>query len=172
MRKMFISAYGVRRMAYGVICFLVAFTLIACAKEPAKRPEAKKERSPVEEQVRKPKAPPIIYTPQRKASDRIVAKGKAQLENENYERALQLFQDAVNVDSANGEAYYYLALAQVKMEQNHLALGLLDKAEALLQHEPIWLEKIQNLRQEIGGEVLEKPVYYPEVENQEYEDEF
>ncbi|MFH1874329.1 MAG: tetratricopeptide repeat protein [Pseudomonadota bacterium] len=158
-----------RESIFLIIAFIFIFT--ACAKEVVKRPEVKKKKPQVEEQARKPIVPPTVYTPQRKASDRIVAKGKVQLENGNHEQALQLFQDAVNVDSANGQAYYYLALAHIKLDQNDAALGLLDKAEALLQHEPDWLEKIQDLRQKIGGAATQKPVYYQRVNDQE-EDEF
>jgi len=148
-----------------LICFLIfsiALLFTGCPKEPAKkRPRAKPSR---QVETKKPQPPPEIYTPQRKASDRIVEKGKVQLDQENYERALQFFQDAVNIDSANGVAYYYLALTNVKLEQEDIALGLLDKAEALLQHDPTWLGKVEELRFSITGESSPQRSSYPEVD--------
>jgi tetratricopeptide (TPR) repeat protein len=135
-----------------------------CAKEEVKRPKAKPPVEIEEGRMEEPVTEPEIFTPQRKASDRIIEKGKLELDLENYEHALRLFQDAVNVDSANGVAYYYLALTNVKMEQEDQALGLLDKAEALLQHDPRWLTKVLELRSSLTGEESSSTPYYPAVE--------
>ncbi len=88
-------------------------------------------------------------TPQRVASQGLVKKGLFHLDQKNYDLAAVRFQDAINVDPRNGEAYYYMALADYYMEQYDVAIGLLDKAKALLNYNPQWVEKIENLRASI-----------------------
>lgn len=100
--------------------------------------------------------------PERQASERLVEKGRALMENGQCERAAALFRDAVGVDTTNGHAYYYLAVAQAELGHPDVALGLLDKAEALLAHEELWAEKIDELRRELGsrgpGEIVPSPI--------------
>ncbi len=91
-------------------------------------------------------------TPQRKASDSLVEKGKTALSSKNYDDAAQIFQNAVNVDGSNGTAYYYLALTNHYMGQERTAAGLLDKAESLLRSDKQWMEKIDELRSLVTGE--------------------
>lgn len=95
-------------------------------------------------------------TPQRVASQQLVAKGLSFMDEKNYELAAVRFQDAINVDPRNGEAYYYMALADYYMGQYDTAVGLLDKAQALLEYDPKWVDRIENLRASIlAGEVEE-----------------
>lgn len=92
-------------------------------------------------------------TPQRQASMRLVEKGRAQLEAQDADRAAAVLMDAVNVDASNGVAYYYLAAANQQLGRNEIALGLLDKAEALLGADPEWMGRIDELRAAMGGAV-------------------
>ncbi|MFH1829619.1 MAG: hypothetical protein ABH871_02425 [Pseudomonadota bacterium] len=89
-------------------------------------------------------------TPARQASDRLVEQGKLFLEKNEIERAASTFRDAINVDTKNGEAYYFLALTHVKLSEPDVAEGLLDKAEALLSHDPEWSERIDQTRRDMG----------------------
>ena len=134
---------------------ILCFTFIACppaAKKPAKKvPKAKQEeKKPAE--VSRPAAAPQAETPQRKASDRLVEKGKASIDSKSYDQAAGLFQDAMNVDPSNGVAYYYLALTDHYLGQGGAAAGLLDKAESLLRGDKYWAQKIEELRTLVTGE--------------------
>lgn len=142
---------------------LIGLAFIGCPpKKPPKARPPREVRKPAE--VYRPAPPPAVITPQRKASQRTVQKGITDLNAENYEQALQTFQDAVNIDPSNGVAYYYLAMANNHLEEKETALGLLDKAEALLQYEPEWIEKIEELRLTISGEAPETAPLPPVVD--------
>lgn len=129
----------------------ICAVFLAC---PPKKPVKKVPRPPAEKpsEVSRPPATPEVMTPQRRASDRLVQKGVNQLDSRNYENALQALQEAVNIDGTNGIAYYYLALTNDYLGEKDAAMGLLDKAESLLGHDPSWLEKIDDLREDLSGE--------------------
>jgi len=135
-----------------VVFFIFVLSSAGCVKQGHKKEPVKKTERKVERKTTEVKTQFNVYenTPRRKASDRIVEKGMLEFQSKKYEQALQLFQDAVNVDSSNGVAYYYLALTNIELDRKNAANGLLDKAEALLSHEPGWLEKIENVRKSIG----------------------
>lgn len=99
-----------------------------------------------------------VMTPQRQASMRLVEKGRALADSGDYERAAASFRDAINVDGSNGIAYYYMASADAKLGQIDVALGLLDKAEALLGADAEWMAKIDELRTDLGVPHSERPV--------------
>jgi Tfp pilus assembly protein PilF len=135
---------------------MTSFLLLIClvfAACPPKKPVKKVPRPPHERpaEVSRPASAPEADTPQRRASDRLVQKGMGELGAKNYEGALQAFQEAVNIDATNGAAYYYLALTNDYLGEKETAMGLLDKAESLLGHDSSWLEKIDDLREKIGG---------------------
>jgi len=69
--------------------------------------------------------------------------------------------DAVNVDSSNGVAYYYLAVASAKQGKAEVAEGLLDKAEALLGADEEWGARIDDLRANLGAPGSDKIVTSP-----------
>ncbi|MFH0800008.1 MAG: hypothetical protein V2A66_07515 [Pseudomonadota bacterium] len=100
-------------------------------------------------------------TPQRQASMRLVEKGKALMDAQNFDRASATFRDAINVDASNGLAYYYLAAADAKTAQAAVALGLLDKAEALLGADAEWMDRINELRSELGAPASKPTVPSP-----------
>ena len=85
-------------------------------------------------------------TPQRQASMKLVDKGKAMLDANDPSRAADTLMAAVNIDSTNGVAYYYLAVANEKLGQHDVAMGLLDKAEALLGADDEWRARIDQMR--------------------------
>jgi tetratricopeptide (TPR) repeat protein len=152
------------------IALLCGLTLLAGCADFQKKPSHKKlpareykapkapaggVTAPTQEapkSVIRPAAPATApATPARQASDRLVAKGQALLDAKDYERAASAFREAANVDAQNGAAYYYLALAQARLGQPDVAAGLLDKAEALLNGDPEWTARIDELRAEVGG---------------------
>ena len=108
------------------------------------------------------KAPEEVATPERAASERLVEKGIAMLDEGGFQRAANLFRDAVNIDTTNGVAYYYLAFARSRLDEREVALGLLDKAEALLSYDEDWVKRIDELRAELGaegtGQVVPSPI--------------
>ena len=87
-----------------------------------------------------------VVTPQRQASMKLVEKGKALIDRRDPEQAASVLMNAVNVDPGNGVAYYYLAVANEEMGQHDVAMGLCDKAEALLGADDSWLVRINQLR--------------------------
>jgi len=89
-------------------------------------------------------------TPERRASMRLVDRGKALIDGDEFERAASAFRDAINMDATNGVAYYYLALTYNYTDQPVLASGLLDKAEQLLGYDEDWKKIIDELRAELG----------------------
>lgn len=126
-------------------------------KAPAEAPAEAPQRQ-VEKDVIRPAAPEAAMTPQHQASMRLVDRGNAQLASGDAERAATTFREAVNVDARNGVAYYSLALAESKRGQTAIAAGLLDKAEALLDRDPEWLGRIDELRTQLGISVTPRPV--------------
>ena len=77
---------------------------------------------------------------------KLVEKGKALIDRRDPEQAASVLMNAVNVDPGNGVAYYYLAVANEEMGQHDVAMGLCDKAEALLGADDSWLVRINQLR--------------------------
>lgn len=150
---------GYRRfLSHTLVIIFFCFGLLACPPA-AKKPSVKKPPRPGQEEIReksrevvRPAAPATVATPQRKASERLVEKGIAELGAKNAEHAAQIFQDAVNVDASNGVAYYYLAMADAQIGRSDVAAGLLDKAESLLRYDSDWISKIEELRTSITGE--------------------
>jgi tetratricopeptide (TPR) repeat protein len=140
-----------------VLIFLAAAicitSLAGCAKE--KKPVHKKipprERREPPESIRPYELPEErAMTPERQASNRLVEQGKVFLNNDELERAISTFSDAINVDTGNGEAYYYLAITHAKQGEPDVAVGLLDKADALLSRDPEWSERIDQARRDLG----------------------
>jgi len=148
-----------RLRAFRYISFIALILVIAscmltgCATKgpshkriPAgKKPARKDVIRPAEQQ----QATPVAATPKGVASQRLVENGLTLLDRKNYDLAAVRFQDAINVDPRNGQAYYYLALADFYLEQYDAAVGLLDKAETLLGNDDRWVERIENLRASI-----------------------
>lgn len=95
---------------------------------------------------------------------RLVDRGRALLETEEFDRAAASFRDAINVDVSNGVAYYWLAFAEARLGESQAALGLLDKAEALVGADNEWMGKIDELRAELG--VVPSPRIVPDVIDQ------
>lgn len=102
-------------------------------------------------EVIRPTAPQFAAarTPQRLASAEIVEKGKQLLARREWDKALQLFQEAITVDGTNGIAYYYLARTRFALHQYVEAMGLLDRAESLLADSPDWMATVGELRAQI-----------------------
>ena len=130
----------------------MALSFTACPKQPTHKRFPTRERVPPKEVKEVSRPQQAASTPQRKASSRLVEKGMLFLDDADYERAASVFRDAVNVDTTNGIAYYYLAFAHARMEEPDVALGLLDKAEALLGYDEDWTKRIDELRGELGAE--------------------
>ncbi|MBI4366010.1 MAG: tetratricopeptide repeat protein [Deltaproteobacteria bacterium] len=88
-------------------------------------------------------------TPQRTASMELVMQGKQFLARREHDRALKAFQDAVMVDGTNGIAYYYLARVRYELRQYTEAVGLLERAAALLADSPEWMRTVEELQERI-----------------------
>lgn len=146
-----------------IVCALFIAGCAAKAKRPAYKrlpPAEKKQPTTAPSPAEKPAAEPPrmnvrpstldVVTPQRQASMRLVEKGRTLADAGDYERAAASFRDAVNVDGSNGIAYYYMAFVDAKLGHIDVALGLLDKAEALLGADAEWMARIDELKTELG----------------------
>lgn len=92
----------------------------------------------------------------------MVEMGRSYLEKQEFDKAIQTFQEGINVDPDNGIAYYFLAKGLYFTRQYEDALGLLDRAASLLTAYPEWMEEIFKLKffieeaKETGAEEKEK----------------
>ncbi len=100
--------------------------------------------------------PPVTGTteeqkesPERTASNALVDEGKVALNRGLYDHSADLFQQAVTIDPTNGAGYFYLAFAKVRGGEYGEAAGLLEKAKLLLGSNPLWTDKLQELRTEL-----------------------
>ena len=137
---------------------MTAAFLAGCAEAPKHYPSRPTPKKPPVVQPTLPPMPPPAQranvrpstkdavTPQRQASMKLVEKGKALIDRRDPEQAASVLMNAVNVDPSNGVAYYYLAVANEEMGQHDVAMGLCDKAEALLGAVDSWLVRINQLR--------------------------
>lgn len=142
-----------RRVLTIVLLLALAGVVGGCAKEPkpAHKRLPPRERQEPKDAIRPyEQAAPAPVTPARQASNRLVEKGKSLLDAGALERAQATLRDAVNVDAGNGVAYYWLAIAQGRLGETDAALGLLDKADAMLSRDPEWSEKIDQARKDLG----------------------
>lgn len=72
--------------------------------------------------------------------------GREYLDQGLVDKATQTFQEAINVDSDNGVAYFFMARALIFAKAYDDAAGLLDRAETMLAAYPEWLDQIYQLR--------------------------
>lgn len=141
------------------------FLFAACAKERAKPSAPKPSAPPAVEKPKEilpPPTPPPILSPKREASQRIVDVGKEYLEEEETGKAIQSFQEAINIDSDNGVAYFYLAFGLYKEGAYTQALGILDRAQVLLLQYPDWQTQVLQLRS-----IVEEGEKSGEIKNEE-----
>ncbi|MBI2342721.1 MAG: tetratricopeptide repeat protein [Deltaproteobacteria bacterium] len=112
------------------------------------------EKGPVKLEVQKLEGTNLatIQSPQRAASMRVVDQGRGELSRGQLDAALQTFQEAVTLDGSNGVAYYYLARAHYQLGHHEQAMGLLERAEALLGKNAGWELTIEALREMIRNE--------------------
>lgn len=86
----------------------------------------------------------------RVASDALLEKGKVLLETQgDVGPAIDLFQEAVNLDPTNGAGYYLLSLASFKQGDYEKSKGFLQKAETLLGSDSAWKEKLEQLKKDL-----------------------
>jgi tetratricopeptide (TPR) repeat protein len=80
-----------------------------------------------------------------------VEEGKISLGQKRFDEATEKFQEAVNIDPRNGEAFYYLALVKYEKGEYDQVMNFLTKAEALLKNDSKWASEIGRLRKEVQG---------------------
>lgn len=115
-------------------------------KEEMPQTEAPEKQTPEPTRTNVKPSTADELTPQRQASMKLVDRGKSLMNANDYDRAAGAFRDAVSVDTTNGVAYFWLAQAEVDLGHPELAIGLLDKAEALLGADAEWMKKIDDLK--------------------------
>ncbi|MBI2982521.1 MAG: hypothetical protein HYY44_09590 [Deltaproteobacteria bacterium] len=121
------------------LLFLIFFFIFSCASLGKKPLPPGARRAPVTESQ---------IGPERAASNAMIEKGEAKLRSGEYERAFDLFQEAVNFDPNNGVGFYYLAYVKYKTGEYDQVPNFLAKAEALLSSSKEWMERINLLKQD------------------------
>jgi len=105
--------------------------------------------------MKKPPEKREVNIPKRKASAQLVEKGIAAMNAENLEKAERYFHEAINVDTTNGIAYFYLAKVLFENDRPDEALGFLDKAQSLVEEDDdYWHEQIELLQNKITGKTI------------------
>lgn len=89
---------------------------------------------------------PGAGTSARSVSQRIVEEGKGHLIAGNLDVAADRFERALRIDPTNGFAYFYLGRTRYETGDRDGALGMLDKAEALLGPYPVWRARVARLQ--------------------------
>ena len=152
---------GLGKKAISSLVIMLVFAMMSCAtwesnkttSRKVKKPtrQTSEARAPVEKEIKRPEAKQFasISNPARKASMGMVQKGKTYLTNNKYSNALGAFREAIIIDSTNGIAYYYMSKTRFYLDQFEEALGILDKAEALLATSEQWIEAVTMLRTQI-----------------------
>lgn len=83
----------------------------------------------------------------RAASDRLVQRGRGLLDEGRDAEAAGVLERAVRRDPSNGHAYLALARARISLGDEEAAVGLLERAAALLRDEdPAAAERADSLR--------------------------
>lgn len=94
--------------------------------------------------------------------------GQNYLMRGELDKAVQSFQEAINVDPENGVAYFYMARALYQTAAYEDALGLLDRADTLLSPYPDWHDEVMRLRFMIEEAKQAPPEAEPEKEDEGY----
>lgn len=85
------------------------------------------------------------------ASDSLLEQGRQALEEGRLEQAATLFEEAIQLETDNGPAYYYAALVQMRLDRLEEARGFLEKAESLLSGRTEWVDRIIALKVQLEG---------------------
>lgn len=130
------------------LIFFLLFLLISCA------PKTKPGRAKIPPDSRTPPVNSQLQeeelTPQRAASNALIDDGEKSFAMGLYDRAADLFQEAVTVDSSNGAGYYHLALTRLRAGEYDEAEGLFEKAELLLGNRSDWMDRLEELKRELN----------------------
>lgn len=147
------TSFKIKKIIAALMSIVFVFSMFACAQynkpitkyKSKARPQIKEEKEIVTPEIKRPQE---FATPKLRASMELVEEGKRYLRANEYSKASQSFQEAIGIDSGNGEAYFYMALADYNLGNLQSALGFLEKAETLLSEDE-WTEKINTLRDKI-----------------------
>ncbi|MBI2500937.1 MAG: hypothetical protein HYW02_05635 [Deltaproteobacteria bacterium] len=123
-----------------LLFFLGLLLVVGCATGP-RRPRGSR-------------LPPVVSasprSPEREASNVYIETGKNFLEDGHYSRAIDSFQEAINVDPSNGVGFYYMVWIKYKMGEYDQVENYLSRAEDLLGGDKAWKDRLEELRSEIS----------------------
>ncbi len=102
-----------------------------------------------------PATPPNVA-----AALRLIDEGRQQMQDKDYNKALDRFERALTIDPTNAYGYYYLAQLYYLKEDYDQAVAFAGRAAALSAHtDPIWLARVYALQ----GAVFEQVGRYPDA---------
>ena len=125
--------------------FILVFLLIfSCAKQTEKGKVTRDGRR----EILTPIPSKRSSTPEYNATQRLVERGKREISHNRFEKATQTLEAAINIEPSNGEAYFWLAKANLMLGDSENAMQLLDRALVYLSNDE-WIKKAEDLHNEI-----------------------
>lgn len=82
----------------------------------------------------------------REASLQLTAEGYTLLRSGNLDESISRFQKAISLSPTNPFTYYFFGEARYLKKEYEQSLALLERAEMLLQDDPVWLSRVYVLR--------------------------
>jgi hypothetical protein len=135
----------------------------AAVSAPPPAPEVQKQFKPVEPQPapvpakktqqERPKKQEAAKSPQRQASMQQVSLARGQLERGKPDTAIRTLEQAIRIDSGNGEAFILLARAWKQKGEKRKALEFAKKAELLYQKQPAKLKEVYSFESDLYREL-------------------
>ncbi len=106
-----------------------------------------------EAQEEQPTNQPDRYSPQHLASLELVDVAKRNINEGNFDQAINMLERAISLDAYNSRAYYYLSVGWFKKNQPSRALEFARKAELLCQGRNSELRRVYLLMSDIYNEL-------------------
>ena len=92
---------------------------------------------------------PVKPSPRAVASLRLIDQGRLFLESGNPDHAIRLYEQALNLDPANGQNYYYLSEAWI-MKGNIAQAAEFNRLAAIyLEDDAKWMDRVMQQRERI-----------------------
>jgi tetratricopeptide (TPR) repeat protein len=104
-------------------------------------------------QQERPKKQEAAKSPQRQASMQQVSLARGQLERGKPDTAIRTLEQAIRIDSGNGEAFILLARAWKQKGEKRKALEFAKKAELLYQKQPAKLKEVYSFESDLYREL-------------------
>ena len=121
---------------YQIVCLLLlAASLAACPKPILKGTPAEDEETPISEEAAE-------ENPRAVAALQLTDQGRRLLEDRKPDKAIRVLEQAVSLNAANGQAYYYLSEAWLMKGSTAQAKEFNHLAEIHLKEDSAWMIRV------------------------------